>query len=255
MRIALSIEYEGTQYAGWQRQPNAPHVSTVQDKLEKALSLIADHPVTAICAGRTDRGVHAKGQVAHFDTESTRPIDAWILGTNTKLPSDICVRFAKQVADDFHARFSALARHYCYVIDTRSVRSALLRNHVTWHPYVLDVSLMNEAGQYLIGEHDFSAYRSQHCQSSSTLRNVHHVNVTREDHFIKIDIKANAFLHNMVRNIVGVLMVIGAGKASPNWARHVLDSKDRRQAADTASPTGLYLMAVEYPVEFNVEVK
>lgn len=244
MKIALGIEYNGHEFYGWQAQEN---LLTVQGCLEQALSKIADEPIKVFCAGRTDAGVHAIGQVIHFETQVQRDPRAWTLGVNTHLPPAIAVRWMKMVDDDFHARFSALARRYCYVIYNHSLRPALLANRVTWHYHSLNEKLMQQASTYLIGEHDFSSFRSAQCESKTPMRNVQEIIISRKNDLVFIEIQANAFLHHMVRNIAGVLMQIGSGFNGPEWAKEVLVAKDRKVAAETASPHGLYLIHVSYP--------
>ena len=250
MRIALGIEYDGSGFNGWQAQQTG--VRTVQSAVEQALSSVAAHPVSVVCAGRTDAGVHATGQVVHFDSDTLRSPRAWTLGTNTLLPPDVSVRWAQPVAEPFHARFSATARQYRYVILNQPTRPALLRNRACWQMRPLDVACMNAAAAYLIGEHDFTAYRAQQCQSKSPVRVMRHLSVTRHGAYLTIDVRANAFLHHMVRNIAGVLMTIGQGEREPDWARAVLEGRDRRLGGVTAPPQGLYLVAVEYPEGFAV---
>ena len=249
MRIALGLEYKGSNYYGWQRQAKLP---SIQFHIEQALSKVADHPIKVFCAGRTDTGVHAKGQVIHFDTVAKRKIDAWILGGNSCLPCDIRIRWAKQVTDDFHARFSAIARLYRYLIHNCKTHSAIFHDHVAWYPKLLDEKLMTKAAQYLIGEHDFSSFRGCDCQSKSPIRKVHHLNVKRSGKLIIIDIKANAFLLHMVRNIAGLLIAIGEGKQQPIWAKQVLETCDRQVAGVTAPACGLYLTKVYYPDKYNL---
>ena len=249
MRIALGIEYHGEQFSGWQRQKN---LSTVQGCLESALTKIAAHPVNVFCAGRTDAGVHAVGQVVHFDTLSIREMRAWVYGTNSHLPAAVTVRWVKQVDEQFHARFSAVSRCYHYLIYNDPIRSSISAAHATWHQVRLDADLMQEAANYLVGEHDFSSLRSSQCQAKTPVRTIHYVDISRQGDFILLKIKANAFLHHMVRNIVGVLMEIGAGWSSPAWMGDVLAAKDRKKAAETAPATGLYLHQVEYPAEFSI---
>ncbi len=244
MRIALGIEYDGHDFFGWQAQQN---LLTVQGCLESALSKIADEKIKVICAGRTDAGVHATGQVVHFDTTATRNLRAWTHGTNSHLPSSIAVTWVKEVDEQFHARFSAVARCYRYIIYNHSLRPALAAKRVTWYHPTLDVEKMEKAGQFLLGEQDFSSFRSAECESKTPMRNVHFIKVARENDFVIIDIKANAFLHHMVRNITGVLLQIGSGSKPVEWAKAVLLAKDRRQAAETAPATGLYLCQVSYP--------
>ncbi|MFM2482737.1 tRNA pseudouridine(38-40) synthase TruA [Celerinatantimonas sp. YJH-8] len=251
MRIALGIEYDGAAYYGWQRQRE---VNSVQECVEQALSKIADHPVDVFCAGRTDAGVHATGQVIHFDTHSGRSMSAWTLGMNANLPKDIAVRWAKSVADDFHARFSAKARRYRYIIYNAPYRGAILNHGVSHYHQHLDEKRMHEAAQYLLGEQDFSSFRAVQCQSRSPFRNVHHVMVTRQGDFVVIDIKANAFLHHMVRNIAGSLIEVGQGDRPPTWISELLALKDRTKAAATAKAQGLYLVSVDYPQRYEIPV-
>lgn len=250
MRIALGIEYDGSAFNGWQAQQAG--VRTVQSAVEQALSAVAAHPVSVVCAGRTDTGVHATGQVVHFDSDAIRSPRAWTLGANTQLPPDVSVRWAQPVAETFHARFSATARQYRYVILNQPTRPALLRNRASWQMRPLDAARMNAAAAYLIGEHDFTAYRAQQCQSKSPVRVMRRLTVTRHGDYLTIDVLANAFLHHMVRNIAGVLMTIGHGEREPDWARAVLEGRDRKLGGVTAPPQGLYLVAVEYPAEFAV---
>jgi tRNA pseudouridine38-40 synthase len=248
MRIALGLEYQGTNYHGWQRQDG---LVTVQGEVEKALSKVADHNLEVYCAGRTDVGVHSKGQVIHFDTEALRKLDAWVLGGNSYLPHDISILWAREVRDDFHARFSAVARSYRYLIYNHKIRPALFADQVAWQVKELDVELMFEAAQYLIGEHDFSSFRGCDCQAKTPMRHVQYLNIKREKKLIILDIKANAFLMHMVRNIAGLLMAIGECKHDPIWAREVLQACDRRVAGITAPACGLYLTRVHYPEQYN----
>lgn len=243
MRIALGIEYDGTNYYGWQRQLN---VASIAEEVEAALSKIAASPITVICAGRTDAGVHACGQVVHFDTVAMRPDSAWILGTNSYLPDDIRVLWARQVSPDFHARYSATSRQYRYIIYNHKVASALLRHRAMWWSRALNEKLMQEAAQNLIGEHDFSSFRGSGCQAKTAKRCVMSLDVVRSGAMINIDIKANAFLMHMVRNIVGVLLKVGVGEKSPAWVKDVLLARDRKLAAIAAPACGLYLTKVEY---------
>lgn len=243
MRIALALEYDGHPYFGWQRQE---HVPTVQRCVEDALSKIANEPVQVFCAGRTDAGVHALEQVIHFDTQAHRDLRAWTHGSNNYLPSSIAVRWAKEVPDDFHARFSASARRYRYLIYNAPLRPAIQTHQVTWFYQPLNEKRMQKAADYLIGEKDFSSFRSSQCESKTPMRNVKEIIVTRNQEWITIEIEANAFLHHMVRNIVGVLVKIGSGFKNPEWMQEVLLAKDRRQAAETAPPQGLYLIKVTY---------
>jgi tRNA pseudouridine38-40 synthase len=215
--------------------------------LQQALAKVANHDVFLHCAGRTDANVHATGQVVHFDTHAKRHIDAWIWGTNTNLPPSIIVRWAKHVDYSFHARFSARARHYRYIIYNHPIRPAIHQGRVSWHYYPLDHTKMHEAAQYLLGEQDFSSFRSSQCVSKTPMRCVTECIVIRQKEYIIIDIEANAFLHHMVRNIVGVLLKIGSGQKEPYWLQEVLAAKNRRAAAETAPPFGLYLTNVRYP--------
>ncbi|MGF1689032.1 tRNA pseudouridine(38-40) synthase TruA [Photobacterium japonica] len=249
MRIALGIEYDGTKYSGWQRQS---HADSVQQRLEKALSKIAAHPVEVQCAGRTDAGVHGTGQVVHFDTNMSRKMVAWTMGANANLPKDIAVRWATEVSEDFHARFSATARRYRYIIYNHALRPAILGNGVSHYHGDLDEKAMHEAAQYLLGEQDFTSFRAAHCQSLSPWRNMMHVNVSRQGNFVIIDIKANAFVHHMVRNITGSLIKVGRGEEKPEWIQWLLEQKNRSLAGATAKAEGLYLVDVDYPAEFGL---
>ncbi len=249
MRIALGIEYNGTNYFGWQRQRD---VKSVQEELEKALSIVANHPVEVQCAGRTDAGVHGTGQVVHFDTNVNRKMVAWTMGANANLPSDIAVRWAKEVSDDFHARFSATARRYRYIIFNHALRPGILSSGVSHYHGELDEKKMHEAGQFLLGENDFSSFRAAHCQSLSPFRNMMHLNVTRHGDYVVIDIKANAFVHHMVRNITGSLIKVGRGEEKPEWMKWLLEEKNRKLAGATAKAEGLYLVDVDYPAEFDL---
>ncbi len=248
-RIVLGIEYDGSGFCGWQWQPQR---RSVQSELEKALSKVANHPVTVICAGRTDAGVHALEQVVHFDVNVTRDLNSWLLGGNSNLPDDIRITWVKQAVGDFHARYSAIARLYRYVILNRSVKSALHGKQVTWCYYPLNEDNMNKAAQHLRGNHDFSSFRAQGCQSKSPFRIVHFVEVYRDGDNVTIQICANAFLHHMVRNIAGVLIDIGMGKQPEDWVLILLALKKRELGGVTASPHGLYLEAVYYPENYGI---
>lgn len=248
-RIALCVRYDGSAYHGWQSQEG---LLTVQGALEKALSYVADHPVAVVCAGRTDAGVHASGQIAHFDTSANRHDHAWVFGANSHLPPDISVVWAKHVWRDFHARHSALARRYRYIIYNHEIRPGILRHAVGWYYRLLDEQQMREAGQYLLGEHDFSAFRGSGCESNSPIREIFALDVTRYRRMVVIDICANAFLLHMVRNIAGVLVAIGSGEHPPEWAQAVLESRDRRKGGITIQPNGLYLVEVKYPEEYDL---
>ncbi|MCY1278490.1 tRNA pseudouridine synthase A [compost metagenome] len=247
-RVALGVEYKGSRYRGWQRQ--ASGVPSVQQALEEALSTVAASPVSVVCAGRTDAGVHASGQVVHFDTQAQRPLKAWVMGANASLPHDISVTWAQVMPAHFHARFKAIARRYRYVIYNDQIRPAHLSQEVTWNHRPLDIERMREASRYLLGTHDFSAFRATQCQAKSPIKHIHHLKFIEYGKLIVLDIRANAFLHHMVRNIAGVLMTIGAGEQPVSWVKAVLDGRDRREGGVTAHPYGLYLVQVEYPEEF-----
>lgn len=248
-RIALGVEYNGHGFVGWQFQDNGP---SVQACVEEALGKVADHPVRVVCAGRTDTGVHALGQVVHFDSEAKRDLRAWVFGCNTHLPQGVAVVWAREVSDEFHARFGAKQRRYRYVILNRPVRPTFLAHRVSWEFRPLDASLMMEAARYLVGQHDFSAYRAAGCQAKSPVREVSRIDVWRQDDMVFVEIEANAFLHHMVRNISGVLLAIGSGEQSPQWARQVLESRDRTLAGMTAPAAGLYLLDVDYSPDFDL---
>ena len=250
MRIALIVEYDGTEYHGWQEQAG---LNTVQGALESAISSVADHEVKIFCAGRTDTGVHATNQVIHFDSQNSRNIRAWIYGVNSALPKDICVKWGREVSEEFHARYKATSRSYRYIIFNSAIRPALLRSNVTWQYRQLDCNAMHKAAQDLLGEHDFTSYRSVECQSRHPNRNITQISVKKSRDLVIIDITANAFLHHMVRNIAGVLIAIGSGRKPVEWAKEVLISKDRRLGAETAPPYGLHLVGVTYPKEFNID--
>lgn len=249
-RVALVIEYDGTQYFGWQAQ-RFDGLSTIQETIEKAISSVADHEVEVVCAGRTDAGVHATGQVIHFDTSAKRPDYSWVMGVNANLPKDIVVRYAQVVRDDFHARYSAMARRYQYLILNSRVRSAVMADRACVISYDLDAQKMHEAAQAFIGEHDFSALRAAGCQAKSPVRNVEYFKIERRDSWICCEVQANAFLHHMVRNMMGVLITIGCEQQSVSWAKEVLASGDRKKAAVTADAQGLYLVKVVYPQELG----
>jgi len=251
MKIALGIEYDGSAYNGWQSQK---HGHGVQQEVEKAISTVANHEIKVVCAGRTDTGVHALEQVVHFETTAQRSVRSWVLGANANLPKDISVHWAKPVAEDFHARFSALSRRYQYIILNQFSRPAVLSRRVTWQGRKLDVGLMSHAAEALLGEHDFSSYRAVACQASSPIRTIQHLTVRRKGNFIVIDIQANAFLHHMVRNIAGVLISIGTGEKPVEWAKQVLEFRDRKLGGVTAAPDGLYFMHVEYPESYDIPV-
>ncbi len=244
MRIAIGIEYDGTAYNGWQRQKSG---IGVQQCVEDALTEVANESVEVVCAGRTDTGVHASGQVAHFDTTAERSQRGWLLGANSNLPDDISVSWVRPVSDDFHARFSATSRSYRYLILNRLVRSALHRHRAWWVHQPLDAAAMHEAAQALIGEHDFSAFRAAGCQAATPNREVTSIAVHRDGDWLTLAVTANAFLQHMVRNITGTLVAIGMGEESIGWCRQVLEGRDRRQGGVAAPPHGLTLVRVTYP--------
>ena len=248
-RYALGVEYDGSEFCGWQIQKG---VATVQQTLETAISAVANHPVRTTTAGRTDTGVHATGQVVHFDTQVSRQINSWVKGVNSNLPSSVAVTWARLVPLDFHARFSVVGRTYRYIIFSRKVSPAILSQKVTWTYLDLDENLMATAADDLVGCHDFSAYRSVRCQSHQPVLDVQKISINRRGDWIWIDIDADGFLHHMVRNIAGVLIAIGSGQAPTSWAKKVLDSRDRRQGGVTASADGLYLSEVRYPAHFDI---
>lgn len=247
MRIALGVEYDGSGFHGWQYQGD---VRSVQECVELALGKVAAHPVVVHCAGRTDTGVHATGQVVHFDTAAIRSMRSWVMGTNVNLPPDVCITWASEVSEEFHARFSAVGRHYQYRILSRSTRPAIWRDRVTWTHYPLDVDAMHRAAQQLVGEHDFSSYRAVGCQAKQPVRTIYRIEVSRQGELVNIDVHANAFLHHMVRNIAGVLLSVGKGEQPESWVRDVLERRDRTQGGVTAPAHGLYLMRVDYPEKF-----
>ncbi len=248
-RIAAAVEYDGSLFCGWQRQSHSPGV---QEAVEKALSVVADEEIQLVCAGRTDTGVHATNQIVHFDTSAARAPRSWLLGTNANLPDSVRLHWVEQVAPQFHARFSATARTYRYIIDNRPCRPALFCRGMTWFRQPLDAVRMNEAAQCLLGEQDFSSFRAAGCQSASPSRNVHHAKVWRQAELVVFEIKANAFLHHMVRNLAGALILIGQGRADTDWLEKLLALRDRTQSPATAAPSGLYLVAVEYPQAFKI---
>lgn len=248
-RCVAGVEYDGTKFAGWQRQA---HARSVQGDVEAALSIVADRSVEVICAGRTDAGVHAEGQVIHFDTDVRRAKRSWLLGTNSNLQPDAVLRWVRFLPTEFHARFSARARHYRYTILNRDTRPALGRDRFAFVRPPLDPVAMRQGASALIGEHDFSAFRAAECQAASPVRRVLWLTVERHREIIEIDVVANAFLHHMVRNIAGVLIAIGAGKQPPEWAKAVLERRDRAAGGVTAPAGGLRFMGVLYPPEFDL---
>jgi pseudouridylate synthase I len=247
--MALCLEYDGSRYYGWQRQRE---VASVQQCVEEALSKIANAPVAVTCAGRTDAGVHATAQIVHFDVPVPRADVAWTLGVNSNLPAGIAVRWAREVDSEFSARFSATSRRYRYIIANTRFRPGIHSAGVSHYHQPLDAEVMQEAAQALIGEHDFTAFRASHCQSHTPFRQVSGLTVERRGDYIIVDISANAFLHHMVRNIVGSLIVVGQHLQPPEWIGELLRQKDRTKAAATAKPGGLYLVAVTYPEHYNI---
>lgn len=249
-RIALGVEYNGNGFRGFQAQKHDP--ITVQGFLQKALSEIADESIELVCAGRTDSGVHATAQVVHFDTLATRPDRAWTMGINTKLPDGISVTWSQRMPFDFHARFSAQSRTYRYIIQNTQSRPAIQNGQVTWDKRRLDVKAMQLAANILIGEHDFSSFRAAQCQAKNPTRTINYLTVREYGCFIVTEISANAFLHHMVRNIMGVLLTVAADERPVSWVKQVLAAKDRTQAGITARAAGLYLVSVDYPNSFNL---
>jgi len=249
MRIAAIVEYDGSQFSGWQRQD---HARSVQGAVEEALSTVADETVQVTVAGRTDAGVHALAQVIHFDTSAARSEYSWVRGANSNLPSDVALLWAAPVDDGFHARYSASGRHYHYVILNRPIRPTYLARRVTHEFRLLDVKPMQEAARHLVGEHDFTSFRAAECQAKSPVRELRALEVTRHGELVHVRAHANAFLQHMVRNLAGVLMTIGAGEREPVWAREVLEARDRAAGGVTAAPDGLYLREIEYPDSFKI---
>ena len=252
-RIALAIEYDGEAFSGWQKQAS-PELPTVQGALEQALSQVADMTIRIVCAGRTDAGVHASCQIAHFDTPVDRGDKAWVMGVNSLLPRSVRVLWSKQVGEEFNARFSATARRYYYVLHVAKIASAILKDKVSHSYQQLDYLAMHEAAQALVGEQDFTSFRAAGCQSTSPNRCIQHAHFLKQGPFLIFDIKANAFLQHMVRNIVGSLLEIGRGEQAVTWIADLLAAKDRALAGVTAPPDGLYLVAVDYPEKHALPV-
>ncbi|HEX8988446.1 MAG TPA: tRNA pseudouridine(38-40) synthase TruA [Rhodocyclaceae bacterium] len=243
VRIALGVEYDGSRFAGWQSQA---HGNTVQDALEHALAAVAGIPLRVACAGRTDAGVHALCQVVHFDCGVARPETAWVRGVNAHLPPQVAVRWAREVGGDFHARFLARSRSYRYLLLNRAVRPALLAGRVGWCHRPLDVGAMRQAAACLLGEHDFSAFRAAECQAKSPVKHLYRADIAKQGDCIVFYFRANAFLHHMIRNIVGSLVHIGKGRQPPGWLAELLEARDRTLAAPTFAPDGLYFAGAEY---------
>jgi tRNA pseudouridine38-40 synthase len=249
MLIALGVEYDGFRFCGWQTQPAG---CGVQDHLEAALTHVAGETIHTVCAGRTDAGVHACGQVVHFETRAQRPESAWVRGVNASLPSGLSVLWAREVSGEFHARYSALSRHYRYLLLNHPVRPAIGHGRVGWFHLPLDTARMRESAAMLAGEHDFSAFRSSECQARSPIRRLTRLDIKRQGEYVIFDFHANAYLHHMVRNLVGTLVQVGKGRREPVWVRDVLESRDRSLAAATFDAAGLYLMRVDYGTSWDL---
>jgi tRNA pseudouridine38-40 synthase len=249
LRYAIGIEYDGSGFLGWQRLAEG---ATVQGAVEQALGFVVDHPLEVVCAGRTDSGVHARCQVAHFDTDAVRTPFALQQGGNSRLPKGVALLWCQPVAEDFHARYSARARRYCYTVLNRRVRPAIQRDYLTWERHPLDADAMHRAAQVLVGEHDFSAFRTVHCQAKHPRRNVHEISVRREGERVVIEVQANAFLHHMVRNFVGSLLLVGRGEHPEAWIGELLAGRDRTVAGPTAPSNGLVFVGPRYPREWGL---
>lgn len=245
----MGLEYDGSHFCGWQSQLSG---CGVQDHLQAALAKMAGHVISVSAAGRTDAGVHAMSQVVHFDTETSRPVSAWVRGVNAFLPAAVRVLWAQEVNDQFHARFSAERRSYQYLLQISPVAPALMQGKVGWYHRPLEVEAMQAAAAHLLGEHDFSAFRASECQAKSPIKNLQQADITKHGNILKFDFSANAFLHHMVRNLVGSLIYVGNGKCSPDWVVELLQQKDRTRAAPTFMPDGLYLTGVQYDAKWNL---
>ncbi|UXY13735.1 tRNA pseudouridine(38-40) synthase TruA [Chitiniphilus purpureus] len=250
MKYALAIEYDGRAFCGWQVQPDQP---TVQAALEEALARMAGHPVRVHAAGRTDTGVHATGQIAHFDTEAVRPLTAWVRGVNRFLPPGVAVLRAMPVPDDFHARFSACARHYRYLLLNHPVRPALMAGRIGWMHQPLALEPLHAAAALLLGRHDFSSFRAAECQAKTPVKTLHRLEIQRQGHLLVFDFAADAFLHHMVRNMMGALLHVAKGNCPPEWIAALLAARDRALAPPTFMPDGLYLAGVSYPAHFGLD--
>lgn len=249
MRYALGIEYDGSGFLGWQR---LKHGESVQGAVESALAFVLDHPVEVVCAGRTDSGVHAQCQVVHFDTEAQRTPYGIVQGVNSRIGKGVSVLWCQAVAADFHARYSARARRYRYTILNRAVRPAMQREYLTWERHRLDAEAMHRAAQVLVGEHDFSAFRTVHCQAPHARRDLHEIRVWRDGERVVMEVQANAFLHHMVRNIVGSLLPVGRGEQPEEWLAGLLAGRSRTVAGPTAPAAGLVFLGPRYPREWNL---
>jgi len=249
MRYAIGVEYDGSAFLGWQIQPQEP---TVQACVERALARVADHDIRVTCCGRTDSGVHALCQVAHFDSVAVRSERSWILGLNSHLPAGASVLWIRQVDDDFHARFSPFSRSYRYFILNRWTRPALDARRKSWCRTPLDADKMHRAAQFLLGEHDFTSFRASACQAQHAVREIQEISVRRDGDTIQLDVSANGFLYHMIRNIVGSLLRVGTGDAPPEWLGEVLEKRDRGLAAPTAAADGLYFVGARYPEKYNL---
>lgn len=249
-RYALTLAYDGSHFNGWQKQTE--DVPTVQTSLEHALTAIAHHPISTIAAGRTDTGVHALAQVVHFDSDATRPLSAWVRGVNAHLPQGIAVLHAQIVPDHFHARFDSCGRRYRYILQSSPVRSPHLYGRAGWTHYPLNLDAMREATTHLIGEHDFSSFRASQCQAKSPIKTMYRIDISGTEHYIKIDFHANAFLHHMVRNIMGALVYVGCGRLSVSDFAKLLEMRSRLHAPPTFMPDGLYFAGADYPEEWGI---
>jgi tRNA pseudouridine38-40 synthase len=249
VRIALVLEYDGSGFCGWQSQPSR---GAVQDAVEEALTKVACEPIRVVTAGRTDAGVHAAYQVVHFDTQAQRPTMGWVRGANAFLPDSISVLWASQTPDDFHARYCAIERRYFYLLLNHPVRPGLCHGKVGWFHQPLDTRAMQSGAQWLVGEHDFSAFRAAECQARSPIRNLSKIDITRQGDIIVFELRANAFLHHMVRNIVGCLVYVGKRKYPPEWIRQLLEGRRRSEAAPTFPPDGLYLTGITYDDQWQI---
>ncbi|MDP3420348.1 MAG: tRNA pseudouridine(38-40) synthase TruA [Thiobacillus sp.] len=247
MRVVLGLEYCGVGFCGWQSQPQR---CGVQDALEAAVSTIAGVKTAVTAAGRTDTGVHAAFQVAHFDTDATRPLTAWVRGVNSHLPAGVAVLWAREVGEDFHARFAATQRGYRYVLLNHPVRPGINQGVIGWHHRPLDIDAMNRAAAHLIGQHDFSAFRAAECQAKSPVKELRLAEIERRGDYLLCDFRADGFLHHMVRNLMGCLVQVGAGSRAPEWVGEILHGRDRTLAAPTFDAAGLYLTHIRYPAHF-----